>query len=143
MGMELGSGKKTKKKTPEMNVTPLVDVVLVLLIIFMVVTPLLRREFWTHLPKQDKKEVVKKTQNNDSLVLRIKPENKVFINKAEIAVEELAGKLRRMFAAKDDHVLFVDIDDEANYGFAVTAMDNARAGGAVTIALLAQEIEKR
>jgi biopolymer transport protein ExbD/biopolymer transport protein TolR len=109
----------------------------------MVVTPLLRREFWTHLPKQDKKEVVKKTQNNDALVLRIRPENKVFVNKTEIAIEQLAGKLRRMFAARDDHVLFVDIDDEANYGFAVTAMDHARAGGAVTIALLAQEINKR
>jgi biopolymer transport protein ExbD/biopolymer transport protein TolR len=142
MGIEINSGTKTKKKTPEMNVTPLVDVVLVLLIIFMVVTPLMRREFWTHLPKQDKKEVVRKTQNNDSLVLRIMPENKVWVNKAEIPLSELSGKLRRMFAAKDDHVIFVDIHDEANYGFAVTAMDAARAGGAVTIALLAQQMKQ-
>lgn len=140
MGFQVDTGKK---KSPEMNVTPLVDVVLVLLIIFMVVTPLMRREFWTHLPKQDKKEVVQKTTNNDSLVLQIMSKNKVFVNKAEISPNELTGRLKRMFAAKDDHILFVDIDDEANYGFAVTAMDQARAGGAVTIALLAKPINER
>ncbi|MFZ5906459.1 MAG: ExbD/TolR family protein [Nitrospirota bacterium] len=139
MAFQVDSGKK---KSPEMNVTPLVDVVLVLLIIFMVVTPLMRREFWTHLPKQDKKEVVQKNQNNDSLVLRIMPENKVFVNRAEIPLHELSGRLKRMFAAKDDHILFVDIDNKANYGFAVHAMDQARSGGAVTIALLAKPVNE-
>lgn len=140
MGFQVDSGKK---KSPEMNVTPLIDVVLVLLIIFMVVTPLMRKEFWTHLPKQDKKDVVQKQSNSDALVLRIMPKNKIFINKAEIIPNELSDRLKRMFAATDDHVLFVDIDDEANYGFAVQAMDLARAGGAVTIALLAKPVNER
>ncbi|NWF75048.1 MAG: biopolymer transporter ExbD [Nitrospirae bacterium] len=140
MGFRVDSEKKRAR--PEINVTPLIDVVLVLLIIFMVVTPLMRREFWTHLPKQDKKEVVQKTANNDSLVLRIMPGDKLLVNKAEISVNDLSGKLKRMFAAKDDHVLFVDIDNEANYGFAVQAMDKAREGGAVTIALLAKPINE-
>jgi biopolymer transport protein ExbD/biopolymer transport protein TolR len=140
MGFQVDTGKK---KSPEMNVTPLVDVVLVLLIIFMVVTPLMRKEFWTHLPKQDKKDVLQKKSNSDALVLQIMPKNKIFINKAEIAPSELSEKLKRMFAAKDDHILFVDIDDEANYGFAVQAMDKARAGGAVTIALLAKPVNER
>jgi biopolymer transport protein ExbD/biopolymer transport protein TolR len=140
MAIQIGSGRK---RSPEMNVTPLVDVVLVLLIIFMVVTPLLRREFWTHLPKQEKKEVIQKTQTNDSLVLRILPKNRILVNKSEIPFSELSGKLKRMFAAKDDHVLFVDIDEDANYGFAVSAMDQAKEGGAVTIALLAQAVSEK
>jgi biopolymer transport protein ExbD/biopolymer transport protein TolR len=140
MAVQIGSGKK---RSPEMNVTPLVDVVLVLLIIFMVVTPLLRREFWTHLPKQEKKEVAKRTEKSDSLVLRVLPGNRIMVNKSEIPLSELSGKLKRMFAAKDDHVLFVDIDEEANYGFAVSAMDKAKEGGAVTIALLAKAVSEK
>jgi biopolymer transport protein ExbD/biopolymer transport protein TolR len=140
MAIQIGS---KKKRSPEMNVTPLVDVVLVLLIIFMVVTPLLRREFWTHLPKQEKKEVIQRTQTNDSLVLRVLPKNKILVNKSEISFSELSGKLKRMFAAKDDHILFVDIDDDANYGFAVNAMDKAKEGGAVTIALLAKAVSEK
>jgi biopolymer transport protein ExbD/biopolymer transport protein TolR len=125
-----------------MNVTPLVDVVLVLLIIFMVITPLLMREFWTHLPKQEKKEVRQQSSNQEPLVLQVLAGDKVLVNKTEISLDQLPVKLRRMFAARNDHVLFVDIKDNANYGFAVKAMDRAREGGAVSIALLTKQLNQ-
>lgn len=125
-----------------MNVTPLVDVVLVLLIIFMVVTPMMLREFWTQLPKQEKKEVKQPSNNQETLVLQIMRGDKISVNKTEISLDELSGRLKRMFAAKNDHVLFVDIKDDANYGFAVQAMDRAREGGAVTISLLAKKLNQ-
>jgi biopolymer transport protein ExbD len=53
-----------------------------------------------------------------------------------VPIAELAERLRRMFAARDDHVLFFDADDAVEYGFAVEVMDQAREGGAVTIAAL-------
>jgi biopolymer transport protein ExbD/biopolymer transport protein TolR len=141
MAFDIGSGKKRK---PDINVTPLVDVVLVLLIIFLIVTPLLMREFWTHLPKQEQKKVEQKTTSSDKqLVLQILPEDKLKVNKAEIPLNALSERLKRMFAARDNHVLFVDIKDEANYGFAVQAMDQARAGGAVSIAMLAKPLGKK
>src|SRR5262249_2024522 len=57
VAISIGVGGKKKVVEPAMNVTPLVDVVLVLLIIFMVVTPLLSKDFWVHLPKQEKQEI--------------------------------------------------------------------------------------
>jgi biopolymer transport protein ExbD/biopolymer transport protein TolR len=139
MAFNMNSGKR---RTPEMNVTPLVDVVLVLLIIFMVITPLLMREFWTHLPKQEKKEVRQQSSNQEPLVLQVLAGDKVLVNKTEISLDQLPVKLRRMFAARNDHVLFVDIKDDANYGFAVKAMDRAREGGAVSIALLTKQLNQ-
>ena len=96
---------------PAMNVTPLVDVVLVLLIIFMIITPLMTKQFYVHLPKQEEKAV-------------------------ETPSDQLVGRLRRVFAARNDHVLFFDAHDDAPYGPAVEALDKAREGGAVTIAIL-------
>ena len=139
MAMTVGATGRGKTVTPAMNVTPLVDVVLVLLIIFMVITPLLSKNFWVHLPKQQKEEVTPEQLAQDPdppLVLRVGAEQKLQVNGTDVAITELADRLRRMFAARDDHILFFDAADEAEYGFAVQALDEARAGGAVTIAPL-------
>ena len=139
MGFNVGS---SNRRAPEMNVTPLVDVVLVLLIIFIVVTPMLMREFWTHLPEQEKKEVQQSSKSQEPLVLQVLRGERILINKTEIPLEQLPEKLKRMFAARNDHVLFVDIKDDANYGFAVQAMDRAREGRAVTISLLTKQLKQ-
>jgi len=131
-----GSGRDV---APQMNVTPLVDVVLVLLIIFMVITPLLAKSFWVHLPKQEKEEVTRQQLEADPtppLVLRVGAGRSIQVNGADVPLDDLAPRLRRMFAARDDHVLFFDATDDAEYGFTVEVMDQARAGGAVTIATL-------
>ena len=138
MAMTVGA-PAGKGVVPQMNVTPLVDVVLVLLIIFMVITPLLAKNFWVHLPKQDKEEVTRQQVEADPtppLVMRVGPARTIQVNGAEVPFEELSERLKRMFAARDDHVLFFDAADDAEYGFTVEAMDQARAGGAVTIATL-------
>ena len=124
---------------PDMNVTPLVDVVLVLLIIFMVITPLLTKNFWVHVPKQEKEEVTRDQLQQDPtppLVLHVGGGRAIQVNGADVGFDELTERLRRMFAAREDHILFFDAADDADYGFAVEVMDQARAGGAVTIAAL-------
>jgi len=140
MAMNLGDGPSGKKRgvTPEMNVTPLVDVVLVLLIIFMVITPLLSKHFWIHTPKQEKEEVEHDTPQDPDppLVLRVASDKAITVNGTVVGYEELPDRLKRMFAARDDHILFFDAADDANYGFAIEALDKAREGGAVTIAPL-------
>jgi biopolymer transport protein TolR len=135
---------KGKGVVPTMNVTPLVDVVLVLLIIFMVITPLLTKKFWIHTPKQEKQEVDKQDLVNDPappLVLRVGEDRSITVNGTTMAVGELADRLRRMFAAREDHILFFDAANEAAYGFAVEVLDQARAGGAVTIAALTSPLQ--
>jgi biopolymer transport protein ExbD/biopolymer transport protein TolR len=142
MAMQVGTAGN-KGVAPQMNVTPLVDVVLVLLIIFMVITPLLSKQFWVHTPKQEKEEVTPEEAAKDPtppLVLHVAPGRKVTVNGQEIPVDDLPDRLRRMFAAREDHILFFDAADDAEYGFTVEVMDRAREGGAVTIAALTRAI---
>ena len=145
MGMNLGDAPKGKKHgvTPEMNVTPLVDVVLVLLIIFMVITPLLSKNFWVHTPKQEKEEVAhdEAPDPDPPLVLRVAADKVITVNGTAVGYEELADRLKRMFAAREDHILFFDAADDVGYGYAVEVMDQAREGGAVTIAALTTALE--
>jgi biopolymer transport protein ExbD len=143
MAMQVGS-PQGKGPTPVMNVTPLVDVVLVLLIIFMVMTPLLNKKFWIHTPKQEKKEVEKHELASDPqppLVLRVAADKTIAVNGVTVGFDELPDRLRRMFAARDDHILFFDAADDTPYGFAVETMDRAREGGAITIATLTTALE--
>ncbi len=145
MAMNVGGGGDPKKGVPpEMNVTPLVDVVLVLLIIFMVITPLLTKKFWVHTPKQEKEEVEQAELDNDPdppLVLRVAADDTISVNGTPIEFDELPYRLKRMFAARDGHIIFFDADDDASYRLAVEVMDKAREGGAVTIATLIRGLE--
>ncbi len=144
MGMSVAPGRSGTAVRPEMNVTPLVDVELVLLIIFMVITPLLTKNFWVHTPRQEKEEVERQQLEQDPtppLVLRVGSDRAINVNGAEVPFAELAGRLKRMFAARDDHILFFDAADDAEYGFAVEVMDQAREGGAVTIAALTTALQ--
>ena len=139
MAMNVGSGSPKGAVVPTMNVTPLIDVVLVLLIIFMVITPLLAKNFWVHLPKQEREEVAPDEMQQDPeppLVMTLGPGHAVSVNNQPIAIDELVERLKRMFAARSDHVLFFDATDDVEYGFAVEMLDKAREGHAVTIAPL-------
>jgi biopolymer transport protein ExbD len=101
------------------------------------------RTFWVHLPKQEKEEIPPQQLDEDPtppLVLRVGENNLIQVNGVDIGFDELVERLKRMFAARDDHVLFFDADDGAEYGFAVAVLDRAREGGAVTIAPLTQAL---
>jgi biopolymer transport protein ExbD/biopolymer transport protein TolR len=143
MAMTVGGGGSDKRLvSPNMNVTPLVDIVLVLLIIFIVITPQLNKRLWVHTPKQEKKELdqPQPPDPNPPLVLRIGDDRQININGVALAFDEVPQRLRRMFAARDDHVLFFDAGDTVEYGYVVAVMDQARAGGAVTIAPLGDKL---
>jgi biopolymer transport protein ExbD len=142
MAMAVGT-RGTTGVVPQMNVTPLVDVVLVLLIIFMVITPLLAKTFWIHTPQQEKEEVDARELQADPtppLVLHVGADRSLELNGTTVTYEELPVRLRRVFAARTDHILFFDADDGAAYGFVVQVMDQARDGGAVTIAALTEPL---
>jgi biopolymer transport protein ExbD/biopolymer transport protein TolR len=138
MAIEIGGpGKKTNVK-PAMNITPLVDVVLVLLIIFMVVTPMLTKQFWVLIPKQEEKKV-EAASNADKkpVVLSVLKDGTIKVNTDVVTKDALPEKLKRVFAARNgDHSLFFTADDEAPYGISVEAMDLARSGGATPINVL-------
>ncbi len=139
MGMDLGkSGGKPGRATPSMNVTPLVDVVLVLLIIFMVITPMLAKQFWIHLPNKIEKDEppAPVDDNNKPIVVSVTIKGEIKINRDIVSTDQFAAKLKRALAGSGQRTVFFDADEKAEFGRAVEAMDLARAGGAATIVVL-------
>jgi biopolymer transport protein TolR len=139
MGISIGSGAKRGQVVPQMNVTPLVDVVLVLLIIFMVVTPLLSKQFWLQLPKQEETKAESQPES-DSVVLTVRRDGSLEVNGAAVAKDALREKVARAMAARPDKVVYFDASDDAPYAMTVDAMDLARQGGAKTIAILTKKV---
>jgi biopolymer transport protein ExbD/biopolymer transport protein TolR len=144
MAMDLGGkGGKPGRAQPSMNVTPLVDVVLVLLIIFMVITPLLAKQFWLSLPneKKDDSPPEQVDENDRPIVVSVTEKGEIKINHDIIPRDQFETKLRRVLAAKQVRTVFFDAEDDAEFGAAVDAMDLARGGGAATIAVLTDPIK--
>lgn len=145
MGMHVSAGKGSSKKqpTPNVNVTPLVDVALVVLIIFMVVTPMMTKTFWLNLPKPDKTDEPPpppSDEANKPLVVTVDRAGKIKVNQTELSKQELADRLPRMIAAKKQKVVYFDAHDELGYGRAVEVLDAARSGGARSIAILTETV---
>jgi len=143
MAIQLGGGFKKVRVQPEMNVTPLVDVVLVLLIIFMVLAPVVSKSFWVRLPpKDDKEEQLDQVNDpNKPLVLTVAPDGKTLINKIEVEHGELTPKLIRMFNARPDNTLYLDGADDAAFGNVLGAVDLARAAQARPIVFLTTRMD--
>lgn len=142
MAMDLGSGGKSKLgvATPEMNVTPLVDVVLVLLIIFMVITPLLSKQFWVHLPEDKKENTPPPPSSDGPVVVTVAEDGTIRVNRDKVTLDELDTKLRRALAAKGQRTAFFDAADDASFGRAAEVLDHMRGGGATTIAVLSERL---
>ena len=137
MGMDLGT-KPTKKgrHTPEMNVTPLVDVVLVLLIIFMVITPALSKQIWLHIPNDPEDLPPAAVDPNQPLVVSVSDEGRIRINRDEISDERFPARLTRVLAARGERKIFFDAHEDVPFERAAEALDLAREGGARTIAVM-------
>ncbi len=140
MAMNLAGSKNLP--TPNVNVTPLVDVALVVLIIFMVVTPLVTKTFWINLPEKDdqREERSSPAPNDEPLVLTVDKEGVIRINKTVLAKHELKVRLSRMLAAQRRKVLYFDAHGDLAYGKAVEVMDLSRGAGAGSIAILTRPV---
>jgi biopolymer transport protein ExbD/biopolymer transport protein TolR len=143
MGMDIGAPKgKAGRATPSMNVTPLVDVVLVLLIIFMVITPLLAKQFWLNLPNKVEEQAPDTPDDSKPIVVSVSKKGEIRINHDVVAKDQFENKLKRVLAGSGQRTIFFDAEDDAEFGVTVEAMDLARAGGAATIAVLTDPLAK-
>jgi biopolymer transport protein TolR len=115
----------------DINVTPLVDVVLVLLIIFMVVTPLLDKMLRVRVPDAEQTEEYDQPPV-PQLVVSVAKEGDLLLNNEKVPDGEYVTRLRRALAARQagDRVVFFGADEEALYGRLVVALDGARQAGA-------------
>ena len=122
-----------------MNVTPLVDVVLVLLIIFMVVMPAMNRTFWLHVPAASD-DTPPDSAADEPIVVSVDERGQFRINRDVYPEAQLAPRLRRMLVARSERKVFFDADDEAPFERAVRAMDLAREAGAAHIAVATERL---
>lgn len=137
MGVDLSTGPVKKgRRTPEMNVTPLVDVVLVLLIIFMVITPALSKQLWLHIPEEPDELPAAAIDPQQPLVISVDEEGSIRINRDAIGDERFPARLTRILAARGERKIFFDAHDEVSFERATRALDLAKEGGAVTIAVM-------
>ena len=144
MAMDLATGGRGSKHAvrPSMNVTPLVDVVLVLLIIFMVIAPMMVKQFWLHVPKKETAAATPEPPSDAPvpIVVSVHADRTVWINADQVPLAELGARLERIFAARSDRLGFFDADDRVAYGDAVAVLDAARGGGATNIAVLTEPV---
>ncbi len=118
----------------EINVTPLVDVMLVLLIIFMVTAPLLQQGVKVDLP--DAQAEPMKTSTEERLVLTLAKDGKAYLGKTEIPMERITELLSANEKLKVDKELYLHADQELPYGVVVRVMAAAKEGGAETLAMV-------
>ena len=119
----------------EINVTPFVDVMLVLLIIFMVTAPLMQQGVEVDLPETTTQAL---RMQEEPLVLTVDKEGKYFIARSEVEAAELRTKLQAIFEGRDSKEIFLRADDGAPYGVVVKALAAARAAGASKLGMVTE-----
>ena len=130
MAVRLGSSEELQS---EINITPLVDVVLVLLVIFMVVTPLLKQEVPIELPLADNSRTM---QDLTQLTLTIAADGGVLLNSQPMLREALVTQLQAIYAERTDKTIFLEADRNLSYGQVVDVMDDCKAAGVTAIGVI-------
>ncbi|MDD2898691.1 MAG: protein TolR [Desulfuromonadaceae bacterium] len=124
--MAMGGQNSNRAVMAEINVTPLVDVMLVLLVIFMVTAPMMQQGVQVNLPKADTKAM---TPAEETVVVSVDKSGKVFIDKAEVPAGELRNRLTTMFATRAKKEVFLKADTTVPYGEVVRTMADIKGAG--------------
>ena len=128
--MSMSAGQ-SGRLTNEPNVTPMIDVLLVLLIIFMLVVPMSRKAIDLQLP--DPTEQQSSATPPPQIVLEVLPGNKFAVNKEPIAKANLAARLKEIYDGRPEKIIFVKGDPKVKYSDVIFAMDVARGAGVKVI----------
>jgi biopolymer transport protein ExbD len=133
MGMSTGGSKGGAQS--EINVTPLVDICLVLLIIFMVMLPKNVPEISVRVPPESKQRQ-KPQQANENLVLGLTKDGAITLNRTPVDRANLGEMLETQLKFRDKKVIFINFDDDANYGVSVEVLDLAKRSGAEVLGIM-------
>ena len=131
MAMQLGGSSDIKS---DINVTPLVDVMLVLLIIMMIIAPLLQKGVDVRLPIATNS--ASKPETQDQTVLGIKADKTIWINGVEVRKEEMRTRLEAVLETKKEKLILIKADEDAPYSAVMEAMDELRASGIEDVGLI-------
>jgi biopolymer transport protein TolR len=123
----------------EINVTPLVDVMLVLLIIFMVTAPMMQSGIGVNLPQAE----TNSSPAEEGLTMTITEDRYIHIGESPINIFLLENKLKEYFYGKDKRVVFIRADESLPYGFVINVLDVTKKAGVEVVGLVVKPIEER
>ena len=128
--------------TSDINVTPMVDVMLVLLIIFMVITPMLTKGVSVDMPRMKNPIAMKDADKDDAILVAVTRDGHIFISpgNAAITLEELPSKVRDLQTNKLDKTVYIKSDLRAKYGRVEDVVDSLRSAGVDQLGLLTEQI---
>ncbi len=137
--MALAVRNEGAKVNSNINVTPMVDVMLVLLIIFMVITPMLQNKVSVDLAKTDNPIAMPDADKEDAIVVAITRDGSLYLGQNRIAGSEIGQKVRDMLADKPGKQIFVRADARARYLDVENAIDDVRSAGVDSVGLLTEK----
>ncbi len=126
------------KVNSNINVTPMVDVMLVLLIIFMVITPMLQNKVNIDLAKVTDPTAMPDADKEDAVVVAVTRDGKVYLGQNQVSMADLGPKVADMLQNKTDKEIFMRADSRAQYSAVMEAIDNCRTAGVDQVGLLTE-----
>lgn len=137
--MAMGGQNDNRSVMAEINVTPLVDVMLVLLVIFMVTAPMMQQGVQVNLPKADTKAM---TPAEEAVIVSVDKAGKTYINKDEVPAGDLKTRLADMFATRAKKEVFLKADAGVPYGEVVRAMADIKGAGIERLGMVTEPAAK-
>lgn len=137
--MAMGGGDDDRGMMAQINVTPLVDVMLVLLVIFMVTAPMMQQGVQVNLPKADTKGM---NAQEDTVIVAVDKNGRTFINKDEVPSGDLRKRLAEMFATRTKKEVFLKADAGVPYGEVVRAMAEIKGAGIERLGMVTEPAQK-
>ncbi len=135
----MAMAKKSMNVNSSINVTPMVDVMLVLLIIFMVITPMLQKGVSVDLARTNNPTQMPDADKEDSLLVAITRDGKIFFGSDQITPDQLTAKVKDRLTNKVDKRVFIKADARTKYGNVVEVVDDVRSAGVDQLGLLTEQ----
>ncbi|MGC9291613.1 MAG: ExbD/TolR family protein [Acidobacteriaceae bacterium] len=137
--MAIAVRNEGSKVNSNINVTPMVDVMLVLLIIFMVITPMLQNKVNIELAKAETPTAMPDADKDDAVVVAVTRDSRIYLGANQITMDDLGAKVRDMLENKPSKVAYMRADARAHYGTVMDAIDNMRTAGVDEVGLLTEQ----
>lgn len=139
--MAIAVGGRKRGPTSDINITPYIDILLVLLIIFMVITPTKKHDLDVRVPQPAPKDT-KVQPSPDVIVVTINADNSIQINQESVAINNLESRLREIYSARANKNMFIRGDSKLPYGQVVRIIDIAKGAGVGDIGLITSETKE-
>jgi len=136
-------GKQLADVNSEPNVVPMCDIMLVLLIIFMVITPMLQRDVSVDLAKSVQAQSMQDAEREDAVVIAITRDGKVFLGADQFPIERLLEEVQDRIANKVDKTVYIKSDVRAKYETVVDVVDEVRSAGVDQLGLITEKVDDR